>query len=147
MHFLVGDAWFGDAYGFEVGTQHNLIYGFLTAVELASNGHRAGDVAAVVHRRLASGVHHQHAALRQLVVVTVVVQCFTVNGHDDGETYRAVALPSLAFHKAGQLVLIAARHGHLHGAHMHVVCCGYGFLYLSNLLGTLDAALLYAGQC
>ena len=29
---------------------------------------------------------------------------------------------------------------------MHVICRGYGFLNLCNLFGTLDAALLHAGQ-
>ena len=77
--------------------------------------------------------------------MAVVVQRLAVDGHDDGETHGAVALPGLALHEAGQLVLIAARHRHLHGADMHVVGGGDGFLDFLDFLGTLDAALLDTG--
>ena len=146
MHLLVGDARTRDAGGFQLCVEHYLVDGLLTLIELAAHGDGTCDVGAVVHGRLAAGVHHQHAAHLQPVVVAVVVQRLAVDGHDDGEAHGTVALPGLALHEARQLVLVAARHGHLHGADMHVVGRGDGLLDLRNLLGTLDHALLHAGQ-
>lgn len=141
MDLLVGDAGAGDADAFELRGKHDFVDGALTIVELTTNGHGTGDVGAVVHGSFATGIHHQHTAELEFVVVAVVVEGFAVDSHDHGEAYGAVALPSLALHETGEFILVAAGHSHLHGTHMHVVG-GFDSLFdLNDFLSALDAAL------
>ena len=61
VDFLIGDAGTGDADGFEVGVEDNLVDGALAVVELAAHGDGTGDVGTIVHGGFATGVHDKHA--------------------------------------------------------------------------------------
>lgn len=146
VDLLIGDAGTGYTDSLHVSGKYNLVDSLLTGIEPASHGDGTGDVGAIVHGGLTAGIHHKHTAKFKFVVVGMIVERLTVDSHDDGEGYRAVALPRLALHEAGKLILITSGHGKLHGADVHVVGGGDSFLYFGNFLGALDAALLDASK-